>query len=225
MKKLVIAIDGPAASGKSSTSKLVAKRLGYLYIDTGAMYRVLTLKILNDRVDPADEAKVILLAKRSSIRLEQKNHQLYVFLDDEDVTRAIRSEAVTKNVSAVSAISEVREVMVREQRLMARHGGVVLEGRDIGTVVFPDADLKIFMIADIEDRAYRRQKDLEREGAKVTVEELIKQIKERDKKDSRRSVSPLRKAHDAIILDTSDLTIKEQVEFIVKRAKEILKHQ
>ncbi|MDI6767476.1 MAG: (d)CMP kinase, partial [Bacteroidota bacterium] len=153
MKKLVIAIDGPAASGKSTTSKLVAKQLGYLYIDTGAMYRAVTLKVLRGRIDPYDEDKIISLAKKTSIQLEQRDDQVHVFLDDEDVTRAIRSQAVTKAVSAVSAIPKLREVLVRKQRLLGKRGGVVLEGRDIGTVVFPNADLKIFMSADIKERA------------------------------------------------------------------------
>lgn len=222
MKKLVIAIDGPAASGKSTTSKLVAKRLGYLYIDTGAMYRAVTLKVLRAGIDIYDEDKIIFLAKKTTILLEQKHDQVHVFLDDEDVTKAIRSQAVTKAVSAVSAIPKLREVLVRKQRLLGKQGGVVLEGRDIGTVVFPNADLKIFMSADINERARRRQKDLACDGIQVSIDELVKQIGERDLKDSKRNTSPLRKADDALILDTSDLTMKEQADFIVKRAKEIL---
>ncbi len=225
MKKLVIAIDGPAASGKSTTSKLVAKRLGYLYIDTGAMYRAVTLKVLRTGIDLYDEDKIIFMAKKTSIRLEQRHGQVHVFLDDEDVTRSIRSQAVTKAVSAVSAIPKLREVLVRKQRLLGKQGGVVLEGRDIGTVVFPYADLKIYMSADISERARRRQKDLACDGVQVSIDELVKQIGERDQKDSKRNISPLRKADDALILDTSCLTMKEQVDFIVKRVTEILRKQ
>lgn len=223
MKKLVIAIDGPAASGKSTTAKLVAERLGYLYVDTGAMYRAITLKVLRHNIDLSDEASINNLAKKSSIRLEQNKNQIKVFLDNKDVTNEIRSPEVTCAVSAVSAIPKVRELMVSMQRKMGKDGGVVLEGRDIGTVVFPNADLKIYMIADVKERAQRRQKDLEKIGVQVDLEKLVNEINERDHKDSHRSLSPLKKADDAIVLDTTNLSIEEQVEFIVEKVKDILK--
>jgi len=222
LKKLVIAVDGPAASGKSTTSKLVAKDLGYLYVDTGAMYRAMTLKVLQHKINLEVEERISRLAEKTNIRLEQFDDQLKVFLDSKDVTRAIRSQAVTNAVSAVSAIKKVREVMVREQRRMGANGGIVLDGRDIGTVVFPNADLKIFMIANVKERASRRQKDLIKEGVDVSLEELVDEINERDRKDSRRNISPLRKADDAIILDTTNLAITEQVKFIVNKANEII---
>jgi cytidylate kinase len=222
LKNLVIAIDGPAASGKSTTSKLVAKDLGLLYVDTGAMYRAMTLKVLQSKIYIESEEEISHLAQNTNIRLEQNEDQVKVFLDNKDVSKAIRSQAVTKAVSAVSSIKKVREVMVREQRRMGERGGIVLDGRDIGTIVFPDADLKIFMIADVKERARRRQKDLEIEGENVDIERLVEEIIERDRKDSKRNISPLCKADDAIILDTSNLRITDQVEFIVKKAKEII---
>ena len=221
MKKFVIAIDGPAASGKSTTARLAAQKLGYLYIDTGAMYRAMTVKVLEHRLDLRDEAGIVALAEETRIELRQHENSLKVFLDHRDVTRSIRSQEVTKAVSAVSAIRKVREVMVREQRRIAKDGGVILEGRDIGTVVFPDADLKIFMKASVEKRAMRRRKELALESMEVPLEDLVSDIRERDRKDSEREVSPLRLASDAVVMDTSDMTIEEQVEFIVNRIKEI----
>jgi cytidylate kinase len=223
LKKLVIAIDGPAASGKSTTAKLTSKKLGYLFVDTGAMYRAMTLKMLEKNIDLHDEKAVIKVAQSTEIKLHQVNGELRVLLDKEDVTRSIRSQAVTKAVSAISAMKPVREVMVREQRRIGEQGGVVLEGRDIGTVVFPHADLKIYMVANVEERAKRRQKELARQGVEVSSDELLKDILERDQKDSKRDVSPLCKADDAIILDTSHVTIEEQVDFIVEKANAILK--
>jgi len=221
LKKFVIAIDGPAASGKSTTARLAAQKLGYLYIDTGAMYRAMTVKVLEHRLDLRDEAGIVALAEETRIELRQHENSLKVFLDHRDVTRSIRSQEVTKAVSAVSAIRKVREVMVREQRRIAKDGGVILEGRDIGTVVFPDADLKIFMKASVEKRAMRRRKELALESMEVPLEDLVSDIRERDRKDSEREVSPLRLASDAVVMDTSDMTIEEQVEFIVNRIKEI----
>ena len=222
MKKLVIAIDGPAASGKSTTSKLVAECLGYLYIDTGAMYRAITLKILRNKIRP-EEAEIIgELAERTSVRLEKADNGIKVFLDGEDVSKEIRTQEVTRAVSAVSAIEKVRTVMVREQRKVGELGGVVVDGRDIGTVVFPNADIKIFMIANVEERARRRQKELKHAGVTVDLSKLIEEIAVRDNKDSGRDISPLRKADDAIALDTTDLTIEEQVDFIVKNVFERL---
>ena len=225
LKRLVIAIDGPAASGKSTTSRLVAKRLRYVHLDTGAMYRAMTLKVLQQHISLDQTAAIGQLAEKTEIRLEQRDGESKVFLDNEDVTQAIRAQAVTRAVSAISMIKKVREVMVREQRRMGGHGGIVLEGRDIGTVVFPDADLKIFMVAHVEERSRRRQKELEKQGVTVSLEELVQEIVERDQKDSKREISPLQKADDALILDTSEMTIAEQAEFIVRKALEILKQR
>jgi cytidylate kinase len=225
LKKLVIAIDGPAASGKTTTSKLTAKRLGYLHIDTGAMYRAMTLKILEQGVDVSDDEAISRIAGETAIQLERRGDESLVLLDGDDVTAKIRSQAVTRNVSAVSMRRSVRDVMVREQRRMGADGGIVLEGRDIGTVVFPDADLKIFMVADVDERARRRQIELQGDGHSVALEDLVRDIAERDRKDSQRDISPLCKADDALVLDTSNMTIREQVEFIVERAEELLRQK
>jgi cytidylate kinase len=219
-KKLVIAIDGPAASGKSTTAKLVAARLGYLHIDTGAMYRAFTLKILRSGVDGFYSKKIASLAEATRIELQPDNGSLKVLLDGEDVTEQIRSPEVTTAVSSVSSVRDVRQALVKEQRRLGKDGGVVLEGRDIGTVVFPDADLKIFMVASIEARALRRQRELAAKGISTDLEALMREIRERDEKDSSREESPLRKADDAIVLDTTSLTIDEQVEFVVQKAQE-----
>lgn len=222
MKKIVIAIDGPAASGKSTTAKLVAERLGYLHLDTGAMYRAITLRALREGVSVRDAEKMGSLARSTRIGLERTTNGNRVFLQSEDVTDEIRSPEISRQVSAVSSHPAVRAVLVEQQRYLARQGGVVLEGRDIGTVVFPMAELKIFMIADIAERARRRKGDLARTGVELDDETVTKEIADRDTLDSTRKASPLRKADDAIELDTSGLTIEEQVEFIVKKAMEII---
>jgi CMP/dCMP kinase len=222
IKKIAIAIDGPAASGKSTTAKLVAKKLGYLHIDTGAMYRAMTLKVLNEEIDLSDQRKIERLAKSSCIGLEIEDVSLRIVLDGNDVTKKIRTPLVTQSVSVVSSYEGVREIMVRKQKKMAEVGGVVLEGRDIGTVVLPDAELKIFMVASVEERAKRRKKDLALSGIESEEKDIIKEIEIRDKKDSTRTASPLRKANDAIELDTSNLTIDEQVNFIVEKARNII---
>jgi len=223
-RKLVIAIDGPAASGKSTTAKLIADRLNYLHVDTGAMYRAMTLKVLQANVNPDDQKSIEGLAEKTEIRFRREGGEVRVLLDDQDVTAGIRSRAVTKAVSAVSSVRKVREVMVREQRKMGGESSIVLEGRDIGTVVFPDADLKIFMLANPEERARRRQRELMQQGVDIELDTLQKEIVERDNYDSRRDISPLKKADDAIVLDTSNMSIEQQVEFIVNKVREILRH-
>jgi len=220
LRKIAIAIDGPAASGKSTTARLVAERLGFLHLDTGAMYRAITLKALERAVDVNDRASVERLANGTRIELRSRPEGNQVMLDGENVTSRIRMPEVTAAVSAVSSYPGVRELMVREQRRMSAEGGVVLEGRDIGTVVLPKAELKIFMVADVLERARRRKRDLELSGIDADELELAQQIESRDKKDSTRLASPLKKADEAIELDTSDLTIEQQVTFIVERALE-----
>ncbi len=222
MRKIIIAIDGPAGSGKSTTAKLVAQKLGYLYIDTGAMYRALTLKVIESGVDPSDEEEVIGVARDTKIELLYENGDLRVFLDGRDVTEKIRSPEVTSLVSVVSAHPKVRDEMVKKQRELGKDGGVVMDGRDIGTVVFPDADLKIFMNADVKERARRRQKEMKAQGFDVDIDEIIKDIEERDRLDSTREVGPLKKADDAFEIDTTNLTIDEQVEIVLKKAYELI---
>jgi CMP/dCMP kinase len=222
LRKIVIAIDGPAASGKSTTARLVAERLGYLHIDTGAMYRVVTLRVLEERIPLNDVDRITSLAEQLRIRLERAENANRVFVDNRDVTREIRTESVTQSVSAVSSYPRVRGILVREQRRIAQGGGVVLEGRDIGTVVLPNADLKIFMVAEVAERVRRRKSELEAVGVSVESATLQEEILERDRLDSTREASPLRKAAGAIEVDTSRMTIEQQVQFVVDKAKEII---
>lgn len=222
MRKIVIAIDGPAASGKSTTARLVAQRLGYLHIDTGAMYRALTLRVLEEKIPLSDVEHIGTLAEKTRIALEQTENGNRVFVDGRDVTQEIRLPSVSQSVSVVSSYQRVRTVLVREQRRIADGGGVVLDGRDIGTVVLPNADLKIYMIAHVVERAKRRKKELEAAGVSVDTEELEKEIVERDRFDSTREVSPLRRAPDAIEVDTSAMSIEQQVQFVIDMAHEII---
>ena len=219
-RRLVVAIDGPAASGKSTTARLAAGRLGYVHVDTGAMYRAVTLKVLRAGMAPENDTAIAALLPGTHVELKQADNGLRVVLDGEDVSEAIRTPAVTRAVSAVSSQRAVREAMVREQRLMGKDGGIVLEGRDIGTVVFPDADLKFFMVAGIRARAQRRQEELAVRGEHIHLEHLEQEIAERDARDASRTESPLRRADDAIDIDTSEMTIEEQVAFVVQMVEE-----
>ena len=218
----VIAIDGPAASGKSTTAQRSAEQLGFLHLDTGAMYRAVTLKVLREKIPLNDENGIRSMMEGTAIELRNPGGSLAVVLDGVEVCTEIRAEAVTRAVSAVSRLREVRTAMVREQRRSAQQSDIVAEGRDIGTVVFPDADLKFFMIAGIEARARRRQADLAAQGITMELDAIARAIHERDELDSTRSESPLRKAEDAIEIDTSDLTIEEQVTMVVNTARERL---
>jgi cytidylate kinase len=223
--KIVIAIDGPAASGKSTTARLAAQRLGYLHIDTGAMYRAITFRVLEENIPLAEIDRIGRLAEKTRIHLERTDGGNKVFVDGRDVTGDIRSAEVTRSVSVVSSYQTVRDVLVREQRRMAKRGGVVLEGRDIGTVVLPEADLKIYMVARVSERVKRRKIEMESAGAVVELAELEQEIVERDRFDSSRKASPLSKARDAIELDTSDLTIEQQVQFVIDEARKAIERK
>jgi CMP/dCMP kinase len=214
LKKLIIAIDGTAGSGKSTTAKLVAHRLDYLHIDTGAMYRAVALAVLQKNIDPEDAGAVEELTAHLKIRLRQSNG-ITVLLNDDDVTDQIRSNGVTAIVSRVSSYGGVRNKLAEEQREMGRSGGVVLEGRDIGTVIFPEADVKLFFTADIEERARRRLHEMAEKGEHVNYETMIADLELRDQSDTTRKISPLKKADDAITIDTSHLSIDEQVEKVL----------
>lgn len=220
MKNLTITIDGPAASGKSTTAKLLAQKLGLVPIDTGAMYRAVTLKVLRHGIDPKDEESVVKIAKNADIWQECRNGKLITYLDGEDVSEAIRSPEVSEYVSIVARYPGVRKVLVELQRKLARRGGVVVEGRDIGTYVLPDADLKVFMKASLEERVRRRVKEMKEKGVKVSADEVRKELEMRDKIDAGRSFAPLKPARDAFILDTTNLTIEEQVERIIEKIRE-----
>ncbi len=221
---MVIAIDGPAGSGKSTTARLVARELGFQYLDTGAMYRAIALAFLREGIPFTEEAARAFVSKLS-IDLVPSEEGLRVFLNGEDVTEEIRSPEVSRAASKVSALMAVREALVKIQRRIARkfeeeYGGVVVDGRDIGTVVFPDAEVKVFMVASPEVRARRRYEELRRQGKDVTYEEVLQEILERDRRDTERAISPLRKASDAVELDTTNMSIEEQVRFVLDLVKE-----
>ena len=210
LKNLIVAIDGPAGSGKSTISKLIAEKLGLLYIDTGAMYRALTLKAMRKSVRLEDEKVLADLARTTKIELEESNG-LRVLLDGEDVSIPIRTPEVTANVKYIARTPDVRREMVKLQRALGAKSGGVLEGRDIGTVVFPDADFKFYLDASPEVRAKRRYKDMAELGAKQPVEKIKKDIVERETSDINRPVGALKKASDAIYIDTTDLSIEEVI--------------
>lgn len=214
---MIVAIDGPAGSGKSTTAKGVADRLGFLYLDTGAMYRAATAAVLSASIDVNDKSAVSRCIGTVDIDFAPEDDQ--ILLNGEDVTDVIRGREVTQHVSAVSAYPEVRERMVAMQRSIAGHRDSVVEGRDIGTVVFPNADIKFFLIARLEERAKRRRKDLAKLGVEQTVSEIVKDLQRRDAFDSSRSVSPLLKADDAIEVDTTSLTAEEQIDLIVSHVR------
>ncbi len=218
-KKLIIAIDGPAGSGKSTTAKLVAQKLNYLYIDTGAMYRAVTLFALRKGIIGKTD-KIIELAKQLDIVLDFIDGETKITVNGEDVSKEIRSFEVNSNVSDISAIQSVREVLVKKQQKMGENGGVVMEGRDITTVVFPNADVKIFLTANIDQRAIRRAKEFSEKGTNVPLEKVKENLKSRDYIDSHREASPLTKTPDSIEVDTSDITIEQQVQKILDCVKE-----
>jgi len=216
VKNLIIAIDGPAGSGKSTTARLVARRLGFLYVDTGAMYRAVTLAVLRAHIDTRDEPGVATIAKACDIRFFFEGDEQHVLSNGEDVTSQIRSPDVTRSVSAVSSYAAVRQKMVELQRKYAAEGSIVMDGRDIGTVVFPSADVKVFLSASLAERAMRRWNELMKNGSALSLEEIEKQLAERDEMDSSRAISPLRKAADAVELDTTDMTIEDQVDAVIE---------
>jgi cytidylate kinase len=217
--KVVIAIDGPAGSGKSTVSKKIAGRLGLLYIDTGAMYRALTLKAMRVKADLQDEAALTSLAHSTRIGLEDSGGELKVFLDGEDVTGLIRTPELTNNVKYIARVPGVRGEMVRLQRAIGDRSGAVLEGRDIGTVVFPDAAYKFYLDADVAERARRRHRELLGKNQKISLEDIKKDVVLRDESDMNRSVGALKKAPDAISIDTTSLSIDEVVEKLVSYIK------
>lgn len=221
-KPIQIAIDGPAAAGKSTIAKIVAEQLGYTYIDTGAMYRAITLKALAEGINMASNEEAGELLLRTEIDLQPSGNGQLVYLDKEDVTEAIRTQHVTKAVSEMAAHSLVRERMVELQRQLAEGRGVVMDGRDIGTHVLPDAALKVFMSATVEERARRRFDDNKNRGIDTPLEELQSEIAKRDKMDSERESSPLRQSEDAVFLDTTNLSIQQAADKIMQLAKERL---
>jgi cytidylate kinase len=227
MPRLTIAIDGPAGSGKSSVARRVAAILGYLYLDSGAMYRALALKALRHGVELENESRLAALAKETHIELKPPSPEQEalgakncVFLDGADVTREIRTGEVAQTASRLATIAKVREVLVAEQQRAGAGGGVVMEGRDIGTVVFPKAELKIFLDASPEVRAERRWKEHQEKGERITLPEVFDEVIERDKRDRERKVSPLVRAADAVLVDNTAMGIEETARLIVMLAQQ-----
>jgi CMP/dCMP kinase len=226
-RQLTISIDGPAGSGKSSVARRIAELLRYSYLDSGAMYRALALKALGRGVRLGDEARLEALAKETHIELKPPTPELEaagvknrVFLDGKEVTREIRTAEVARAASQLATIAAVRRVLVAEQRRAGAGGGIVMEGRDIGTVVFPNAELKIFLDASPEVRAERRWKEHQEKGEKMTVAEVFDEVIERDKRDRERKVSPLIRARDAVLVDNTAMGIEETARLIVMLAHE-----
>lgn len=215
----IVAIDGPAGSGKSTVSKLVASKLGLLYIDTGAMYRALTLKAVRTGVDLEDAGALTALAKTTRVDLKDGAGDIRVLLDGEDVSGLIRTPELTNNVKFIARVPGVRHEMVVAQREIGRRSDAILEGRDIGTVVFPDARYKFYLDADVEERSKRRYKELAASNRKVSLEDIRTDVVKRDESDMKRDVGALRIAEDAIVIDTTDLSIDGVVEKILSYIK------
>ncbi|MBU2701024.1 cytidylate kinase [Sporomusaceae bacterium BoRhaA] len=215
MKRLTIAIDGPAGAGKSTVAKTVASLLNYIYIDTGAMYRAIAWEARKKNLDSRDETALTAVARTIQIELKNGGEGLIIFANGQDVTQPIRSPEVTAFVASVAKVPGVRKALLGLQRQMAVSGGVVMDGRDIGTTVLPRADVKIFLTATVEERASRRHKELLTKGYSVELATLKQEIEERDRLDSERDCAPLIQATDAILVDTSDLTIEQVVQDIL----------
>jgi len=214
-REFIVAIDGTAGSGKSTTARLAARQLGFLHLDTGAMYRAVTLKVIRQKLDPSDTARLSEVIAQTVIDLKSEQGANRVVMDEEDVTEAIRTPEVDRMVSPVSVVPAVREHLVAQQRRIARGREVVCEGRDIGSVVFPRADLKFYMDCDLNARARRRHVELQDQGVSLAGKSIADNLSQRDYIDSTRAHSPLTRVPDAILLDTTNLTIAEEVAVVV----------
>ena len=214
-RKPIVAIDGPVGSGKTTTARKAAELLGFMYVDTGAMYRAVTLDVLNKGVEPSDEKDVKKVVSETEININFTEKGQRTFLNKIDVTDRIRDLDVTRAVSAVSAMKCVRERMMDLQRRIGRNGGIVMEGRDIGTVVFPDAEFKIYLDASLEVRAKRRYDEIKGKHNDISLEDMKKEISERDRANIERNLAPLRKASGAVVIDTTYMTLDEQVSAII----------
>ncbi len=216
-KRAVITIDGPAGAGKTSIAKIVSRKLGYNYIDTGAMYRAISWKAFKEKIDLKAKEKLIKMVKNTKIELKNRAGMVRVYLDRKDITNKIRGKRLAEGASILATVPEVREQLMKIQRRMGSSGGIVVEGRDIGTVVFPRADYKFYLDASIKERALRKYRELKVKGKEGQLAELEKAIRSRDKRDRTRRVAPLKIARDAVVIDSTDMSKKEVVEFILKR--------
>ena len=226
MKNYVIAIDGPASAGKGTVARLVAEKLKFLYVDTGAMYRVITLKALKNNILMDDENGLLKMAQTTSIELIPGDNKYMVRVDGKDVSDEIRTEEVSKNTHFIASILKIREVLWEMQRAYRKNHNIVMEGRDIGSIVFPDAEIKIYLDAGIEERVKRRYRQLKESGLHVDVETIKKSLIERDEKDKNRTISPLKKLPEAVYIDSTKMTIEEEARKIVNLAlKKIKQYQ
>ena len=226
-KGLTIAMDGPSGAGKSTVARALAKRLGYIYIDTGAMYRSVALRLKEKSISPEDELALSRLASSLHITLIPEGEEIHVFCDGQDVTEAIRTPEISRLASHISKQKGVREALVRMQREMGREGGVILEGRDIGTVVFPDAEVKFYLDAESDERARRRYDEMVEKGVKVDFKETQEELVQRDHNDLHRDKSPLKKANDAIYIDSTHRSVEEIVEEMsrIVKSKDFPSHE
>lgn len=216
MKKIIVAIDGPSGSGKSTVAKRLAGRLGYMYIDTGAMYRAVALQAKRDNIDINDSAALIRLCEGVKLEFVPDNGGLRTILNGEDVSEAIRTPEMSMAASDISARKEVRQALLSLQRRMGENGGVVLEGRDVGTVIFPNAEAKFFLDASLEERGKRRYKELAAKGMDVTLEQTVEDVRKRDINDSSREIAPLKMADDAVLVDSTNLGVEEVLEMMIR---------
>lgn len=213
MDNIIITIDGPSGTGKSTTARILAEKLNYLYIDSGAMYRAITLELIKNEIKPTDLKSIVDLTKAADMKFEGEEF----ILNGKNITKEIRSLEVTNKVSNVSAIKELRKILVDKQRAFAKDNNVVMDGRDIGTVVFPEAKFKFFLVCDLKVRAARRRQDFIDHGFKIPVDKIMIELKKRDQIDTSRKESPLRKAKDAIEVNTTNMIIEEQVNFLYRK--------
>jgi len=220
-KGLIIAIDGPSGAGKSTTARRLAERLGYVYIDTGAMYRAVGWKAVQEKIDPADEEMLADLCRRTEVSISRSDGEPKISVDGRDVSGEIRTPEMGMMASAVSRSASVRARLLTLQRELGKSGGVVMDGRDIGTVVFPDADVKFFLDANADERGLRRYRELKAKGADVDPERIIREIRDRDRQDSGRSLAPLRRADDALLIDSTSLDINEVLERMLSEIEKV----
>lgn len=217
-KRIKIAIDGPAGSGKSTTAREVAKRLNYIHIDSGAMYRAVTLKAIKLKIPTEDSDRIIEIASSISLQFKNVDSQFFIYMNGKDISGLIRTPEINNAINSVAANPEVRKILVKKQQQLGRSGGIVMDGRDIGTVVFPDAELKIYLQADAKERARRRFDEFKSKGIVISFEKVLEEVNTRDNADLSRKYGPLKIAPDAVVIDTTRFTIEEQIEKVYRLA-------